>query len=168
MLIMAHNGFQNDLVYREPIPEEGIYPQPSGNTGLRRVDVRQIAAAMITTLIQTEHELHRPADPEGLKETKRMAVEGIEVNVTLCFPSTQALLAANAGAWYVARFIGRLEDISWSGMELIRLIVTIYKNYGYKTFVLVASVRHPPQGGRCGSGRWPCPFRISSKWSNTR
>jgi transaldolase len=81
--------------------------------------------------------------PEGLKATKRMATEGIKVNLTLCFSPTQALLAAKAGAWCVSPFIGRLDDISSNGMELIRQIVTIYKNYDFKTYVLVASVRHP-------------------------
>lgn len=84
-----------------------------------------------------------PLIPEGLKATKRLAAEGIKVNVTLCFSPTQALLAAKAGAWCVSPFIGRLDDISTSGMELIRQILTIYKNYDYKTLVLVASVRHP-------------------------
>lgn len=84
-----------------------------------------------------------PLIPEGLKATKRLAAEGIKVNVTLCFSPTQALLAAKAGAWCVSPFIGRLDDISSSGMELIRQILTIYKNYDYKTLVLVASVRHP-------------------------
>ena len=85
-----------------------------------------------------------PLIPEGLKATKRMAAEGIRVNVTLCFSPTQALLAAKAGAWCVSPFIGRLDDISSNGMELIRQILTIYKNYDYKTLILVASVR-PPQ-----------------------
>ena len=84
-----------------------------------------------------------PLIAEGLKATKRLAAEGIRVNVTLCFSPTQALLAAKAGAWCVSPFIGRLDDISSNGMELIRQIVTIYKNYDFKTLVLVASVRHP-------------------------
>jgi transaldolase len=84
-----------------------------------------------------------PLIAEGLKATKRMAAEGIKVNVTLCFSPTQALLAAKAGAWCVSPFIGRLDDISSNGMELIRQIMTIYRNYDYKTLVLVASVRHP-------------------------
>ena len=84
-----------------------------------------------------------PLIAEGLKATKRLAAEGIRVNVTLCFSPTQALLAAKAGAWCVSPFIGRLDDISSNGMELIRQIITIYKNYDFKTFVLVASVRHP-------------------------
>jgi transaldolase len=84
-----------------------------------------------------------PLIPEGLKATKRLTAEGIRVNVTLCFSPTQALLAAKAGAWCVSPFIGRLDDVSTNGMELIRQIITIYRNYDFKTFVLVASVRHP-------------------------
>ena len=84
-----------------------------------------------------------PLIPEGIKATKRLASEGIRVNVTLCFSPTQALLAAKAGAWCVSPFIGRLDDISNDGMELIRQIVTIFENYDFPTRVLVASVRHP-------------------------
>jgi transaldolase len=84
-----------------------------------------------------------PLIPEGLKATKRLAAEGIRVNVTLCFSPTQALLAAKAGAWCVSPFIGRLDDVSSNGMELIRQIVTIFRNYAFPTKVLVASVRHP-------------------------
>ena len=84
-----------------------------------------------------------PLIPEGIKATKRLTSEGIRVNVTLCFSPTQALLAAKAGAWCVSPFIGRLDDVSSNGMELIRQIVTIFRNYDYKTLVLVASVRHP-------------------------
>ena len=84
-----------------------------------------------------------PLIAEGLKATKRLAAEGIKVNVTICFSPTQALLAAKAGAWCVSPFIGRLDDISSNGMELVRQILTIYKNYDFKTYVLVASVRHP-------------------------
>ncbi|WHZ23457.1 MAG: Transaldolase [Nitrospira sp.] len=84
-----------------------------------------------------------PLIPEGLRATKKLAAEGIRVNVTLCFSSTQALLAAKAGAWCVSPFIGRLDDVSSDGMALIRQIVTIFRNYDYKTQVLVASVRHP-------------------------
>lgn len=84
-----------------------------------------------------------PLIPEGLAATKRLAGEGIRVNVTLCFSPTQALLAAKAGAWCVSPFIGRLDDVSSDGMDLIRQIVTIFHNYDFPTLVLVASVRHP-------------------------
>ena len=84
-----------------------------------------------------------PLIPEGLKATKQFSAEGIRVNVTLCFSPTQALLAAKAGAWCVSPFIGRLDDVSTEGMNLIDQIVTIFNNYDYETQVLVASVRHP-------------------------
>ncbi len=84
-----------------------------------------------------------PLIPEGLAATKRLSGEGIRVNVTLCFSPTQALLAAKAGAWCVSPFIGRLDDVSSDGMELIGQIVTIFHNYDFPTLVLVASIRHP-------------------------
>lgn len=84
-----------------------------------------------------------PIIPEGLKATKILSKEGIRTNLTLCFSATQALLAAKAGATYVSPFIGRLDDISATGMDLIRDIRTIFVNYGLKTQIIVASVRHP-------------------------
>jgi len=84
-----------------------------------------------------------PLIPEGLKAVRLLTAEGIKTNVTLCFSASQALLAAKAGATYISPFIGRLDDISETGMELIEKIVTIYHNYDYATQVLVASVRNP-------------------------
>lgn len=84
-----------------------------------------------------------PLTAEGLKATKVLSREGIKTNVTLCFSPTQALLAAKAGAAYVSPFIGRLDDISQEGMQLIRDIKTIYTNYSFKTEIIVASVRNP-------------------------
>lgn len=84
-----------------------------------------------------------PTTAEGIKATKVLQKEGIRCNVTLCFSSTQALLVAKAGASFVSPFVGRIDDISGSGMGLIREIKTIYHNYGYKTEIIVASVRHP-------------------------
>jgi transaldolase len=84
-----------------------------------------------------------PLIADGLKALRTCAQEGIRVNVTLCFSPTQALLAAKAGASYISPFIGRLDDISETGMELIQKIVTIYRNYDFETEVLVASVRNP-------------------------
>jgi transaldolase len=80
---------------------------------------------------------------EGIKAIKTFTGEGIRTNCTLCFSPTQALIAAKAGATYISPFVGRLDDISTNGMDLIRQIVTIYKNYGLKTQVLAASIRHP-------------------------
>lgn len=80
---------------------------------------------------------------EGLKAVKILTEKGIKTNVTLIFSANQALLAAKAGATYVSPFVGRLDDASHYGMDLVRDIVTIYKNYGFKTQVIVASIRSP-------------------------
>jgi transaldolase len=84
-----------------------------------------------------------PLVKEGLKAVKILSQEGIKTNVTLCFSPTQALLVAKCGADYVSPFIGRLDDISKVGMDLIRDIKTIFKNYGFKTQIIVASIRNP-------------------------
>ena len=84
-----------------------------------------------------------PLIKEGLKAVKCLKAEGIRTNVTLCFSPNQALLVAKAGAYIISPFVGRLDDISTSGMELIHQILTIYNNYGFDTQVLVASIRHP-------------------------
>ena len=84
-----------------------------------------------------------PLIKEGLKAVKILAGEGIKTNVTLCFSPSQALLAAKCGATYISPFIGRLDDISLCGMDLIRDIKLIYANYSFKTEIIVASVRNP-------------------------
>ncbi len=84
-----------------------------------------------------------PLTLEGLQCCKVFRSEGIKVNVTLCFSPSQALLAAKAGATYISPFVGRLDDISHDGMELIGQIRTIYDNYGFETEILAASMRHP-------------------------
>ena len=82
-----------------------------------------------------------PLTWDGLKACKVLSGEGRMVNVTLCFSANQAILAAKAGATFISPFVGRLDDINMDGMELISDIRTIYDNYGYKTQILVASVR---------------------------
>lgn len=84
-----------------------------------------------------------PLIKDGIKAIRTFSDEGIKTNCTLCFSPTQALVAAKAGATYISPFVGRLDDISTDGMQLIEDIVTIYDNYGYETEVLVASIRHP-------------------------
>ncbi len=84
-----------------------------------------------------------PLIADGLKAVRTFTDEGIKTNVTLCFSASQALLAAKAGATYISPFIGRIDDVSGDGMELIEQIVTIYGNYGLQTQVLAASIRHP-------------------------
>lgn len=84
-----------------------------------------------------------PLCEEGIKATKMLSKEGIKTNVTLCFSACQALLAAKAGATYISPFIGRLDDISHEGMKLVDEIKEIYDNYGFKTKIIVASIRNP-------------------------
>ena len=85
-----------------------------------------------------------PLTPDGLKTCKVLTSEGTMVNVTLCFSAAQAILAAKAGATFVSPFVGRLDDVSTPGMDLIKEICAIYRQYaGFKTEVLVASIRHP-------------------------
>jgi transaldolase len=84
-----------------------------------------------------------PLLAEGLKAVRTLTEEGIRTNVTLCFSATQGLLAAKAGATYISPFIGRVDDISGSGMEIVEQLVTVYGNYGLGTKVLAASIRHP-------------------------
>ena len=104
-----------------------------------------------------------PLTKEGLKACKTLSTEGKRVNVTLVFSSTQALLAAKVGAAYVSPFVGRLDDISTSGMELVREIVDIYENYQFTTEILVASVRHPLhviEAARMGADICTCPAAV--------
>jgi len=84
-----------------------------------------------------------PMTLEGLKAVSVLSKEGVKTNVTLIFSATQALMAAKAGATYVSPFLGRLDDISTDGMDLIADIVTIFENYGIQTEIIAASIRHP-------------------------
>ena len=84
-----------------------------------------------------------PMTKDGLKATRKLTQEGIKVNTTLIFSAVQALLAAKAGSTYVSPFVGRLDDVSHYGMELVDQIITIYDNYDFDTDVIVASIRNP-------------------------
>ncbi|MBC7108706.1 MAG: fructose-6-phosphate aldolase [Methanomassiliicoccales archaeon] len=84
-----------------------------------------------------------PMTEEGLKATKKLSEEGIKVNMTLVFSPAQALFAAKAGAKYISPFVGRLDDVGHSGMELVGQILDILDNYDFESEVIVASVRHP-------------------------
>ncbi|MDQ3180932.1 MAG: fructose-6-phosphate aldolase [Acidobacteriota bacterium] len=104
-----------------------------------------------------------PLTWEGLKATRIFREEGTKVNVTLCFSASQALLAAKAGASYISPFIGRLDDVSENGMQLIHNIVQIYDNYGFETEVLAASIRHPLHIVDCalaGADVATVPFKV--------
>ncbi len=107
-----------------------------------------------------------PMTSAGLAATRTLAGEGTRVNMTLVFSANQALLAAKVGAAYVSPFIGRLDDQSQDGMDLIRDIVTIYRNYRYPTQVLVASVRHPVhvlEAAKLGADIATMPFGVMEK-----
>lgn len=100
---------------------------------------------------------------EGLKAVKALSGEGIRTNVTLCFSATQALLAAKAGASYISPFVGRLDDISHNGMEVIRDIKMIYTQYRIPTEVLAASLRHPLhvlEAAKLGADVGTLPFKV--------
>ena len=115
-----------------------------------------VSAEVVSTdtegIIEEARELAKIADnivvkvpliKDGLKAVKALTSEGIKVNVTLCFSSNQALLAAKAGGTYVSPFVGRLDDKGHTGMEVVDEIRTIYDNYGFETQIIVASIRNP-------------------------
>jgi transaldolase len=107
-----------------------------------------------------------PIIKAGVTAIKKLESEGINVNVTLCFSPTQALIAAKAGASYISPFVGRLDDISSDGMGLVEDIITIYDNYGFDTEVLVASVRHPMhvvEAALMGADVITMPFNVIDK-----
>ncbi len=104
-----------------------------------------------------------PFTREGIKAIKALSSEGIRINTTLIFSAPQALFAAKAGASYVSPFVGRLDDISSDGMDLIRQIVDIFGHYNFPTEILVASVRHPlhiVEAARLGADICTCPVAV--------
>jgi transaldolase len=104
-----------------------------------------------------------PLTQAGIKACSIMSKEGIRLNVTLCFSAAQALLAAKAGAYIISPFIGRIDDIGWDGGQLIRDIATIYKNYGFKTQILAASLRSPIhviESAKAGAHIGTMPFKV--------
>jgi transaldolase len=104
-----------------------------------------------------------PLTRDGIQATKALSGEGIRVNVTLCFSAAQALLAAKAGAYIISPFVGRLDDVAWTGMDLVRSITQIYRNYSFKTQVLAASLRSPTHvvdAALAGSHIGTMPFKV--------
>ena len=104
-----------------------------------------------------------PLIKDGIKAINALTDEGIRTNCTLCFSATQALIAAKAGATYISPFIGRLDDISEDGMQLIADVVQIYENYGFETEVLAASIRHPMhvlEAARLGADVATMPLKV--------
>ncbi len=104
-----------------------------------------------------------PLTRDGIRACSMLSREGIRVNVTLCFSAAQAILAAKAGAYFVSPFVGRIDDTGWNGMELIRDITLIFKNYGFATQVLAASLRHSGhviEAAKAGAHVGTMPFKV--------
>lgn len=124
------------------------------------------------SLVRQGHDIMEIADnavvkialtPNGLAATRRLADEGIKVNVTLCFSPTQAILAAETGAYIISPFVGRLDDVATDGLRLLSDICEIYAAQGYATQVLAASLRHPVhvvEAARMGSDIATMPFKV--------
>ena len=102
-----------------------------------------LAEARILAALDKHIVIKLPLTPEGIAACSVLSREGVATNVTLCFQPAQALLAAKAGATYISPFVGRLDDVSSDGIQLIRDIRQIYDRYGFKTNILAASIRHP-------------------------
>jgi transaldolase len=136
-----------------PVNAEVTAPDPQGM--LREAkELRGIAPNIVIKI---------PMIPEGLRALRTLSSEGIATNVTLVFSPVQALIAAKLGATYVSPFIGRLDDISQVGMDVIREIRQIYDNYGFETQILTASVRHPVhvlEAALAGSDVATMPFKV--------
>ena len=138
--LIAKTGRKFEEVVREicsivdgPISAEAISP----NAQEMIPEARELAKIHPNVVVKI------PMTAQGLKTVKVVSKEGIKTNVTLCFSSPQALLAAKAGATYISPFVGRLDDISAQGMGLIEEMMEIYDNYDFETQVLVASIRNP-------------------------
>ncbi|MBI5195076.1 MAG: fructose-6-phosphate aldolase [Nitrospirae bacterium] len=124
---------------------------------------KMIAEAKELSMIHQNIVVKIPMTKDGLKATKALSSIGIKTNVTLLFSPSQALLAAKAGATYVSPFVGRLDDISHYGMELVSQILEIYDNYDFRTEVIVASIRNPlhvVDAARMGAHIATIPFSV--------
>ena len=135
-----------------------------------------ISAEVVSTtadeMLREAHQLARihenvvvklPLTRDGIKACSILSKEAIRINITLCFSAGQALLAAKAGAYIVSPFIGRIDDIGWDGANLIREIVTIYRNYGFPTQILAASLRaplHVIESAKAGAHIGTMPFKV--------
>lgn len=139
--LLAKEGEETESLIRK-ISEAVKGPvnvEVTGTTSEEMVKEAKVMAAWGNEIV-----IKIPITPEGLKTVKILSSEGIHTNVTLLFSASQAILAAKAGATYVCPFLGRLDDISFNGLELIRQIKEIYGNYSdIKTQIIVASIRHP-------------------------
>lgn len=132
----------------------------------------EVVSSETAPIIQEGHRLSRihknvvvkcPMTRDGIRATSALSKEGIRVNVTLCFSASQALIAAKAGAYIISPFVGRIDDIAWTGMDLVRQIIQIYSNYGFRTQVLAASLRSPThvvEAALAGAHIATMPFKV--------
>ena len=150
--------------YREALKEVvALIPGPVSCEVLATEAGAMVEEARVLAALGTNVVIKVPFTPEGIKATRALKALGIPVNVTLIFSPNQALLAAKAGAAYVSPFVGRLDDVSEDGMDLIQALVDIFDNYDYGTEILVASVRSPMhfvQSARMGADVATCPFSV--------
>lgn len=141
------------LLAKEKRPAQEMFDEIFALLGDRPVNVELITETVDEMVEEAKQWVKRyeknhpvikiPMTSEGLVVVKKLSALGIRTNVTLIFSSMQALLCAKAGATYISPFVGRMDDMSAIGMELIREIMSIYENYDYETQVIVASIRHP-------------------------
>lgn len=139
-----------------PVSAEVISTDAAGMVAEGR-DIAKIAKNIVVKI---------PMTTEGIKAMRVLAKEGIKVNTTLIFSATQALLAAKAGASYVSPFVGRLDDAGHDGMQLVADIVQVFRNYGIKTQVLAASLRHPMHvlmAAKAGADIATMPYAVFEK-----
>ena len=144
--LVAKTGRSHDSVIREicelidgPISAEVLATDTAGIL----TEGRKLAALHRNIVVKV------PLIADGIKAVRVFSQEGIKTNVTLCFSAPQALFAAKAGAAYISPFLGRIDDTGGDGLELVKQLVTIYRNYGFATEVLAASIRHPVHLVRC-------------------
>jgi len=177
----AHNMGVLDGVTTNPslCAKEGISDFDGFISEICKIVDGPVSAEVVSTdydgIMKEGHRLAKIADnvvvkvpliKEGIKAIRAFSQEGIKTNCTLCFSPTQALVAAKAGATYISPFVGRLDDISTDGMQLIAEIVEIYHNYAFETEVLVASIRHPihlVESARIGADVATMPFGVIEK-----
>ena len=158
--LIAKSGQDFKTVLNEIVK---LVPGPISAEVVGTDSVTMLAEADVLVKIHANIVVKLPLTPEGLKACKILSSRNIKTNVTLCFHANQALLAAKCGATYISPFIGRLDDASQNGIQLIRDIRTIYNNYGFKTQILAASIRHPVHlvdSALAGADVATCPYKI--------
>lgn len=158
--LIAKTGRPRDEVIKEIC---SIINGPISGEVLSLDKVGMLREAEVLTAIHPNVVIKLPLTEAGLAACKELSSRKIKTNVTLCFSPNQALLAAKCGATYISPFIGRLDDMGHDGMGLIREINTIYKNYGFKTKILTASIRHPyhvRDAALAGSHVATMPFKV--------